>query len=632
MASRRRPHESDPNANTPSQQDEADIVAESGAERDEDIGELVADEDRVRALGAVDAESVRENRRLKSIVDKKRGGVKGVPFNAGDVLTKYETLIKFWPVNTIDISVKRLTGSPVQQMILSRPRSGAELYEALKGIHGQYEEAKYELKFFDNNSKEFRGNGQITLPDTRQAAPQQGQHMTYPPGYPPGYQPGYPPGYPQPQPVFGYPVPQPIYQHAPPQPQPGAAPPQQPPQQQAPQQQAPQQPPTVQVMPSSFDPHQMMSMMDQMFGMFRQMQSAAQPPPQPQPQFQFQPIPVPVPQPVPMPLPQQMPPPPSPQASPTEQMEWMQRAFGMFQQMMQASAASVPPQPMMMQPPPPPSPQMPPPSQQLAETMSMMEQMFKMFQRLQGPPPGSPGPGSGGPPYRGPFRPPPYGGGPGAPYPGAPYPGGPPTYPSGPPTYPDGSPRPYGSPYGAPPGPPPREKTAAEQFREAMTVVRTAVAAVQDINAMMPGAVPGAFAAEPPHEKGGEDESPIQVIDTGPAKLVINKQDGSLRGWETGWANMDKVFKWVGEQREAIQKSAVERRAEERQVHQLPPGYVEVGPGYQPPPGYVAVPIDPQQMQHALPPPPVDVPPPIHEPPQQRPTWGMPAYPGQGEE
>jgi hypothetical protein len=51
----------------------------------------------------------------------------------------------------------------------------------------------------------------------------------------------------------------------------------------------------------------------------------------------------------------------------------------------------------------------------------------------------------------------------------------------------------------------------------------------------------------------------------------------------------------------------------------------------------VAVPVDPQQMQHApqqhaLPPPPADVPPPIHEPPQQRPTWGMPAYPGQGEE
>lgn len=625
MAARRRPHDQDPNASTPAQQDEADIVAEVGAERDEDIGELVADEERIRALGAVDAESVRENRRLKDIVNKKRGNVKGVPFNAGDLLTKYETLIKFWPVNTIDISVKRLTGSPVQQMIVSRPRSGVELYEAIKAIHGQYEEAKYELKFFDNNSKEFRGNGQITMPDTRAAAsPQQGQPMQHNPynpyGTPPPGYPGYPPGYGMPP--TGYP---PSYAA-----QPGYPPQQQPPQQQAPQapQQAPQQqPPTVQVMPSSFDPHQMMSMMDQMFQMFRQMQSAAQPPPQPpppSPHLQYPPMPVPMPM-------QQMPPMPPPQASPAEQMAWMQQAFEMFRQF---QSSQQPPAAAHVQYPPPQvqQPAPPPPSSQssMAEAMTMMQQMFKLFQQMQ-PPPAPPGPG----PYRGPFRPP-YGGGPGGPppypeqYPGAPgAPGTPGPRPYGPPG--------YGHPGWGPPQPPPREKTAAEQFREAMGVVRTAVEAVQDINNMMPGVVPNAGAA-PSQEGDGDDGSPIQVIDTGPAKLVINKEDGSLRKWETGWANMDKVFKWVGEQREAITRAAVERRAEERQhpPQQLPPGYVEVHPGYQPPPGYVAVPVDPQQQmpsapqQHALPPPPDDVPPPINQPPQ-RSTWGMPTYPGQGE-
>lgn len=208
----------DPDTGSPAQQDEADVFEEVGAERDES-GELLADEARIRALGAVDAESVIENRRLAAIVGKKRSGKKEVPFNAGDILTKYETLIKFWPANTIDIGVKRLTGAPVQHLITSRPRSAPELFEALKLVHGQYEEAKYEIKFFDNNSKEFRGNGQITMPDTRPPSPQQGQpmHPYYPYGPAPA-PPGYPPlGYP-PQPPLGYAPQQPTAQGSPQQP------------------------------------------------------------------------------------------------------------------------------------------------------------------------------------------------------------------------------------------------------------------------------------------------------------------------------------------------------------------------------------------------------------------------------
>lgn len=663
MAARRRPHERDVRASTPAQQDEADIVAEVGAERDEDVGELVADEEKIRAIGAVDAESVRENRRLNDLVDKKRGNVKGVPFNAGDLLTKYETLIKFWPVNTIDISVKRLTGQPVQHMITSRPRSGVELYEAIKAIHGQCEEAKYELKFFDNNSKEFRGNGQITMPDTRAATPQQGQPMQYPynPFAPPGapIPPGYPPGYavPYPYPVPpGYPQPPQQAQQPPPAAQPAAAQ-AAPAAPQAPTQMPPQMPPQVFVQPPppapGLDIASLLAFQKQLFEMLQSVQPQ-HPPQPPQPQYAPQPQPPPMPMPMMMPMPM-----PAQPGAPAQNgfdlaslMALQKQVFEMLQSAQpQAAPAPAPGRGGSAQP------QQPQPPPQMAALMGMMGMPpmspppgtiwvpgfgFVPLDRLtQAISPGGPG---GAPPYRG--RPP-YGPGGGAPYPGQ-YPGqypegapgGPygPRGPGGPPGY---GPPGYGPPGYGPPGygPPQREKTAAEQFREAMGVVRTAVETVQDLNAMIPGAMPGV--AAPPQEGDGGEESPIQVIDTGPAKLVINKEDGSLRKWETGWANMDKVFKWVGEQREALTKAAVERRAEERRQQQpLPPGYVEVGPGYQPPPGYVAVPADPrelqaaQQQQHALPPPPADVPPPISQPqqPPQRPMWGMPTVPfGNGE-
>lgn len=362
MATRRRvqgPHERDPSAGTPSQEDEADIVAEADAVRDEETGELMVDEDRVRELGAVDAESVRENRRLRSVVNKKRANVKHVNFNTGDVLTTYDTILGSWPANAIDIHVRRLTGSPVQDVLTSRPRSGTELYAALKVFHGQYEEAQYAVQFKDNGTHQFRGNGRITMPDTRGPTSQQGQPMNYPYGQP-GYQQP-PQQQPYMQPAPGYP---PAPQHVAPS--------------------APQPPPTVQVMPSSFDPSSMMSMMDQMFQMFRRMQASAQPP-TPPPLVPYPPVSAPA-------QPQQMPPPPSPQASPAEMMAWMQQAFGLFQQTMQAAQPlstapqypPVAPAPV-QQPPPPPSPQ-----SGLAETMAMMDQMFQMFQRMQrtqAPPP-----------------------------------------------------------------------------------------------------------------------------------------------------------------------------------------------------------------------------------------------------
>jgi hypothetical protein len=128
----------------------------------------------------------------------------------------------------------------------------------------------------------------------------------------------------------------------------------------------------------------------------------------------------------------------------------------------------------------------------------------------------------------------------------------------------------------------------------------------------------------------------VKVVDVNGWPVIVNKLDGSARMWETGVANTGNILKWLAEQREAIQKAAVEREARQQrqQPHQqLPPGYVEVGPGYQPPPGYVAIPVG--QLGDQLPQPPADMPPPIGQQEEQQweapnRTWGVPPMPGHG--
>jgi hypothetical protein len=140
----------------------------------------------------------------------------------------------------------------------------------------------------------------------------------------------------------------------------------------------------------------------------------------------------------------------------------------------------------------------------------------------------------------------------------------------------------------------------------------------------------GGQAAEqqPPPE---EDDSPVRVIDMGPAKGVINRSDGSLRGFETAMANLPDVLKWWGEQRQEIRKAREEDRRQ--QQPRLPPGFVVAGPDYVPPDGYVAVPVDQipqstQATQTTLPEPPDEMPPPIApQPPSPaapKRAWGMP--------
>jgi hypothetical protein len=608
MATRRKTPTDTP-ASTPSQQDEADIVAEVGATpADDGSGELQADEAKIREVGAVDAESIRENRRIEQMVNKKRGaGGTGGDFNVDNLLEKYEGIIKFWPPNTIDIMVNRVTGTPVQWVIRSRPRSGAELYAAILAQHGRYEEAEYKVLLFDSTDKKRRGTGRITMPDTRDT--------------PPSPQP--------PQPPQGQPPMNPYY---PPYGQPQAGP-----------QAATLPPSTVQVVPPTVDP---VAMMGKMFELFQQMQTSAHPPPVP---VVPQPAPVPAPAPFPgqstdpMAMMSQMfgifqkmqqsvqPPPAQPQPAPvmpsTDPVAVMQETVRLFQQMQTAPQA---PQPQAVMPPPPPQgsdpgvmmawmqqmfqmfqkmqqsqpapqPQVQP-TQPSVDPMAMMGRMFDMFQKMQQSvqPPQQPSPGSGqGGPYRGPY-------------------GGPRPYYSGPQGQ-QGDPPHYPSHYQTPPSA--RPKTAAEEFRDAVSVVQTAVDIAERFR-------PQASVTEPDRNQGPDDDNPVKVVDVNGWPVIVNKTDGSARKWETGVANIGNVLKWVSEQREAIQKTNAEREAkQQRQQQSLPHGYVEVTPGYQPPPGYVAVPVE---MGQGLPPPPEHMPPPItqqQEGPSRSRAWGMPPMP-----
>jgi hypothetical protein len=164
-----------PRVNIPAQEEEADIIEEVGAEEDEESGELVADEDKVRKIGAADPATVREDRRLRSVANKKRQGKKNVGFGTTDPLVVYETLLKTWAPDSIDITFKRLSGSQITQMMIrSRPRSRTELYEAFMNMHGQSEAAEYEVRFHDSSGHQWRGQGRITMPDTRPRGQQNG--------------------------------------------------------------------------------------------------------------------------------------------------------------------------------------------------------------------------------------------------------------------------------------------------------------------------------------------------------------------------------------------------------------------------------------------------------------------------
>lgn len=216
-------------------------------------------------------------------------------------------------------------------------------------------------------------------------------------------------------------------------------------------------------------------------------------------------------------------------------------------------------------------------------------------------------------------------------YRGGPYPntrsayGGPPGYgPQGP--GPGGPP--YGYPNAAPQPPPSPPRTAEQQFSDAISMVQAATNMATKLRNIA-GVDGGAQQQYEPPEPEPVAESPVSVMDIGDYKLVLDKKDGNARVFETVWANSGNILKWFSEQREAFQRA--QPAAAPPPPRHLPPGYVEMHPGFKAPPGYVAVPVDPAQVPAytPLPTPPTDIPPPIvmvEEPGEtQQQQWGMPA-------
>lgn len=156
--------------NVPAQEDEADIVAEVGAEQDEETGELEADIEKVRELGALDPASVRQNRHINRVADKKRKGEK-VSFGIDDPIVLYEALNRVWTNDKVDVHVQNLVTRELH-IIRSHPRSGADLYELLRGIHGPREAQEYKIEFRSASRKEYLGLARLTMPDARPSGPQ----------------------------------------------------------------------------------------------------------------------------------------------------------------------------------------------------------------------------------------------------------------------------------------------------------------------------------------------------------------------------------------------------------------------------------------------------------------------------
>jgi hypothetical protein len=523
MASRKAGDEREefqPRINIPAQEEEADILEEAGAEEDEETGELMADEDKVRKLGAADPATVREDRRLRSIANKKRQGKKNIGFGTNDPLVVYETILKAWEPDSIDITVKRLTGAQVVQVVRSRPRSRTELYKVIETVHGQHEEAEYDIRFHDSSGHQWRGQGRITMPDTR------------PQGHPHGN--GH---YPQPQ--------QPT---------------------------APGAPSVVVQAPPGQDMGTMFSSFQAMFDMFQNIQQRMAPQQYAQPQ---------------MPI---MPPQPPPTASPAEQMAWMQQVFDMFQRM-QGTARGAPQQPQMHAPQGPNVPNTPPPPGYVYRWLP--EANCCVLEPVNRPAPMMSRDQRERPPYYATRREPhdqrdPY------------------------------ARDPYARPNQGPPDP----------LRESMSTVRRAMALREELDSLFGGGgqrgdVGGHLDAAP----GQDPDSPIEVVRTDNGDIVYDRQDGNIRGWDTLLVNLPSMLKKGGEFVDKISKTAAaERQRRERvEQQQLPPGYVRLTEGYEPPEGLVAVPVNqtpPRAREQDLPPPPAHVPPPIEDepapPPQQR--------------
>jgi len=116
----------------------------------------------------------------------------------------------------------------------------------------------------------------------------------------------------------------------------------------------------------------------------------------------------------------------------------------------------------------------------------------------------------------------------------------------------------------APVPPPPPPLTAAEQFRQSMSLAQTAISTAREMSALVPTvAAPAAAAAAPARE----DEAPIRTTQIGEMHVVTNS-DGTLRPVETFIANGEKIMGWVEKQQKTWQEHA--SRVAQMTAPQLP--------------------------------------------------------------
>ena len=186
-------------------------------------------------IGALTPEAAEKNKRMARTVARKRNGEADVAWGESDAIQLFDHMLLTYPGAQIVAYVSQVSPNQFQYppVRISGIRDSAAFYDhILKTIHRAQEAAKYEVAFKDSFTKQFKGTGHVTMPNTlNDPSLQGGAAVNQPPGYPPPPPPYpyYPPQQPYgPQPVAPYaPYPPP---QAPPQAAPAQPPPQQPPQ------------------------------------------------------------------------------------------------------------------------------------------------------------------------------------------------------------------------------------------------------------------------------------------------------------------------------------------------------------------------------------------------------------------
>lgn len=171
------------------------------------------DEETIRKVGAVDADSARRNKTVAEVQVRRKAGEKNVRWNDTNGLVKYDTILQIWSSQGLIAYVSRTEPGPsidYPPMQCAAIRNGQQLYEAIgRNCHRISPPATYLVRVREGTLD--RGTFTLSFPDTQPLQPPQPQMQApwmmqqvpqpyYPPGgyapQPPPY--GYPPpGYPQ---------------------------------------------------------------------------------------------------------------------------------------------------------------------------------------------------------------------------------------------------------------------------------------------------------------------------------------------------------------------------------------------------------------------------------------------------